>query len=639
MSSPQPKVCGNGLIAVILITRSRPGPKLVFHYPAQPAVGQTVNNDADRSDSEDEDEPAPPSGWTPASAAVDTEGVPKGASSDGPLSSSDAVDRPLTDLLLGYSYETLEKLLSPGRWSDHIKFEICLDGITFVGHPVYASQDGAWSSYPSTDRRAELHGDSNIEHTELDDNDEGDGIHDPAVTITGPETPGRPKRDFSQVRDSFDSWAGQSRGTSVNSTSTTSGAPQEQISMFHVVFASRSSGDLDAMTFHQHVAQTLSRALQYCQEHNQYISIEARKLLNARAAAKRANLSASALWKQMVESSELAWALKECFEKLSVNEVASIRLDGMQMSVQIPEATPYVKTNEKLNERLALLLLEDKDVLLHQLADSDTSLLAYVLREHTPTKSLQKHAINLGLTAAEIMPLAQHLIEWRKARAIAPLHARNTYTVHPDAPLHKVAELTSLYSRKFPALPSLPQMLMVLSGKPIPYGHLIPSRDHRGPYMEILAFLHRHGFVGQLKTFGWLKLSTRLPSPPVADPNKRPMSAMSLLSPHLRPVDDDNVSVASVQTAVPANSTSAREYMVVLDPAHITAEENVLVQHLRATLQDGELRERLPLLLPYWNGEHAFEEIAACEGLKRARVGEWLERLEQQGHLLTFRAL
>jgi len=49
-------------------------------------------------------------------------------------------------------------------------------------------------------------------------------------------------------------------------------------------------------------------------------------------------------------------------------------------------------------------------------------------------------------------------------------------------------------------------MLSSLSSRPRPFSSLIPSRDHRRAYLDILAWLLRHGWVTQLRTFGLLKI-------------------------------------------------------------------------------------------------------------------------------------
>jgi len=47
----------------------------------------------------------------------------------------------------------------------------------------------------------------------------------------------------------------------------------------------------------------------------------------------------------------------------------------------------------------------------------------------------------------------------------------------------------------------------MLSGTPRPFRTFIPTAEHREPYMEILAWLMRGGWVTQLRTFAWVRVT------------------------------------------------------------------------------------------------------------------------------------
>lgn len=114
----------------------------------------------------------------------------------------------------------------------------------------------------------------------------------------------------------------------------------------------------------------------------------------------------------------------------------------------------------------------------------------------------QIHDISLR----RIQVLSRHLIYWRRARAIPPLHRRDTYIVSPNANMRDLPSATQAYAARFPSLPSLPKMLSILSGHPRAYSTLIPSKDHRDAYMEILAWLMKGGWVTQLRIFAWVRV-------------------------------------------------------------------------------------------------------------------------------------
>lgn len=653
---------GSDLVAVLLLTRSRPGPKLDFHYPAEPALTRASSDhhlDSDDTESEPESH----------DSASEKGANPKNGASAAGLEelNQDKNNDHATRTIFGHSEESLEKMLSPGRWCDQKKFEVCLNGLTFLGHPVYAPENGRWSEDDETQS-------SNRPNSTVAKPRYGD-YHmylAPGSSATSPAESSTPQEgtqhDFEHIPASFCSQAGLALGTSMDTASSNSGGGGDAMTMYHIVFVMQSSSPQHAKAMYSDVAKPLSKALQFCQKQNDYVAVEARRLLVLKAEAKQQRSSLQDLYAKMIESSEIAWSLKEIFDRISAREVAGIRLAGMEMSLSLGDSARDPDDNINVEPLSALLLLESKESLLLKLSHPDAAPLAHFLREHTPTKSLQKHASNIGMPINDVLFLGRHLLKWRKARVVSPLHPRNTYVVSPDAELGQLPSLAESYSNAFPTLPSLPNMLKVLSGKPIRYGLLIPSRDHRSAYMDILTFLVRHGLVSQLRTYGWLKLPRSLLFAEVKpDPNKRPISVTSLLSPQLWPADDDAISVSSERTTIAApvsqrqstkplsaeEKESARAsaqqlqsgkadqqiHSIITSPREPTDEEAKLMSAFSRTTGSLELRENLHAILPHLDGEHPFEEIAAREGLKRAKVEDWLSELEKTGQLMTVRYL
>lgn len=164
-----------------------------------------------------------------------------------------------------------------------------------------------------------------------------------------------------------------------------------------------------------------------------------------------------------------------------------------------------------LTPHSALLLLEDKETLLKELegdAKEHSAQLAFYISNLSPTKSLHKLALQHKIPVADLEFIAAHLIYWRRARAIPPLHHRDIYVVSPNADMRKLPQAIPAYAAHFATLPSLPKMLSLLSNQsPRTYGSIIPSKDHRTAYLEILAWLMRGGWVTQLRTFAWIRVS------------------------------------------------------------------------------------------------------------------------------------
>jgi hypothetical protein len=585
-----------------------------------------------------------------------------------PNTNKDASNGIETDGILGFSEDSLEKLLSPGCSCDRQKFEVALDGMTFVGHPIYAAQNGSWAHKHTHDTTPRKKDDQTVTPSKsalptfgeanVDDNER------PGITITEPKTPLKSPHDFTHVPESFETQGGLSLGTSMNSASTTSVVIPEPLLSFNIVFVlgpnKLECQRTEVSNIYNHVVKKLSKALHYCQKHSSYVGMESRKFMALKAKAKQDGLNKADLCKQMVDTCELAWALKEIHEKISIGAVADIRLQEKEMSLYVPKNSK--DNDDKLNIHSGLLLLEDDQILLRDLAHPDASALAYFIREHTPTKSLQKLAGRLGMSIEHVLHLSRYLITWQKARAIAPLHRYNIYVMSPDAPLNRLQHYILDYARTFPVLLPLPDVLKYFNRTPLKFGALPPSRDHREPYMGVLAYLVRNGFLQQLKTSGWLRAPTTLKIKPVEayiNQNTRPLSVASLLSPQLRPVDDDAASVSSERTAIPvsrvetlkkrptaANVASTPEsdsgpesFSIITNPLRPSDEDGRRLQHIKDSIADAELAERLPSLFRYFDGEAVLEEIGAREGLKRSKVDAWLVQLQDAGFLLTFHHL
>lgn len=161
-----------------------------------------------------------------------------------------------------------------------------------------------------------------------------------------------------------------------------------------------------------------------------------------------------------------------------------------------------------LAKHFALLLLSDEATILKDIEATMGSVgspLVHYIRYSKPNKSFAQISAQSQIPLSDIQLLANHLIYWRRARAIPPLSQRDTYIVSPNAEMSKLGPAAAAYEAAFPTLPSLPKMLSALSGTPRPYSSFIPSRDHKQIYLDILAWLMRGGWVTQLRTFGWVK--------------------------------------------------------------------------------------------------------------------------------------
>jgi hypothetical protein len=126
---------------------------------------------------------------------------------------------------LNYSLDFLSDMLAPSRTACNRKFEICVDELVFVGHPVTSGPDGKWA-YPTTDeeeadiratargRRPRSHGPSHL-GTVVEN-----GESSPDTSAAGP----------SQMPSPVD----RDESTSQTRTNTSDDAPPE-LNMFNLV--------------------------------------------------------------------------------------------------------------------------------------------------------------------------------------------------------------------------------------------------------------------------------------------------------------------------------------------------------------------------------------------------------------------
>lgn len=167
----------------------------------------------------------------------------------------------------------------------------------------------------------------------------------------------------------------------------------------------------------------------------------------------------------------------------------------------------------------ALLLLDDPETIIKDIKAELYKTLADFIRMIKPTESLLKLSTKLKqreseLDISQIKSFAFHLIYWRRARVIPPLSTRSVYIVSPMAPITiNLYKDLPRFKQTFPSLPSLPHFLKLFSTrsrKPAQFATVIPSKDHRDIYLTALGWLIRYGYVTQLHTFLWLKISRKI---------------------------------------------------------------------------------------------------------------------------------
>jgi hypothetical protein len=637
-----------------------------------------------------------------------------------------------------------EKLLSPSRSWHKRRFEVGINDLALIGWPVFVREDGTWRKQRRKKKkkpRAEWDG-GELGHNE--NAEDGQGEEDPAMSpdlggsvatiteLTLTASPTEVKRTSAasgkfgkQPEDSLDP------------------EDKDQMTMFNVVFVMDPpllEYSMRVKEIYENIIKKFAKALKWEQARTDYVWRESQHILQVRRKARETSMltihilipmlctdtkisetSVHNLYSELINQSSLARAMYTVYTSISASKIASVSLSpDVSISLQIPPltSTPHLAgptdkaypglwlttadsatpvddpgTDENnaphqvLAKHFALLLLDSEAAIIKDVEASGGTLapaLAHYIRCSKPTKSFAQISAASGIPLSTIQMLASHLVYWRRARAIPPIHQRDTYIVSPNCDLSKLEIATIAYQTTFPTLPSLPKMLSALSGTPRPYGSFIPSKDHKETYFSILAWLLRGGWVTQLRTFARIKVTPEIKLAVEMALRKEEVdrylakgSASSVADNEDTSSSDDDADANSSsssslashgsgdETPMPGGrldpharlrishklldrSTALRLSSLILSPHRASPLESRWLDEIVARFPDqpgalqglegaspditpnelqGVLKKYWPVFLKYFNGYDALEKIPVRESLKRKLVWQVLMRL------------
>lgn len=610
--------------------------------------------------------------------------------------------QPKWDDIFAYGAINLAKLLCPASSAHKKRFEMSLNDKAFIGWPVF-SRDGQWQRRRKKKRpragdqlseekfqsgqtersnlaaKSTLHLEEELDATSGQDTDI-DGRHTSrgeAETLLGQKV-ANPQSD--QIRE--EAFKPKKAKEEL--------ASKDTLKMFHVVFVL----DPPPLEYHirtkemyDHVIKKFSRALKWEQARSNYVSKEASAISSASKGHYKASVSETlaSMYQQILLQSSLAKAISTLFNSISNSKIAHIHLTpSLSLSLQIPIPTstsilpspiaPQLPglwlttanslpsgdeintTTSQLASHFTLLLLSDLSNILSDVnatASPLTGPLTHYLRVYKPTKSFLQTSQTSDIPLPDIQFLASHLIYWRRARAIPPLHQRDAYIVSPNADMQKLVASTSSFAKLFPTLPSLPKILNMLSFTPRPYSALIPSKNHKEAYLEILAWLLRYGWVTQLRTFAWIKVPSHIkdivakqPEPTPPQPVSKPDDGPSVSTANLNPPPPNQLSPPSPTSSTNSNRTSFPYPSsppipsLIPDPRHASGLPSRHLAAISAYVLEQQGKETScawDRCVGYFDGRHAVEIIAVREGWKRKRVDELMAGWERLGILIRGR--
>ncbi|KAL9032113.1 MAG: hypothetical protein Q9180_006693 [Flavoplaca navasiana] len=714
------------LLAILLVVKINSEPRIVFHYPPRPGQDNThftrllaaQDNDRDGSSSTDDDttssqDEGVANDTKPKESKTGDHTPELDVEETGSVSPEkndiwkDQYGKPKWNDVFGLRAYGLARLLCPPPTSHKQRFEMSIDDKVFVGRPIFAREGEEWKKKKEERKRRDRKSGTYSEIT---------GVQEKPTTSESHESSTQEIENSTDVSDFAEtsgdgletrkeaspaSKAGQHLMDGKDKFTKEQSKPKKKntLNMFHVVFVL----DPPPLEYHlrvkemyDHVVKKFSKILRREQAHSSYVVREISAMFKDTPKMKGAHSedqSLATLYHKYLSQSTLARAISIIYNNISKSRIAHVNLSQQSSpSFQIPipssisvlpgplspqmpgmwltTATSFPAdddlnmTSSQLASHFTLLLLSDLSSILSDINDTTSPLsapLTHYLQVSKPTKSFVQISQSSGIPLPDIQFMASHLVYWRKARAVPPLHQRDTYIVSPNADMSKLVNASSKFAKTYPALPSLAKILNLLS-TPRAYSTIIPSKDHKVAFMDILAWLLRDGWVTQLRTFIWVRVPSHIKEivETQGEPDRSLESSIELppRKPNTEEGKDSKTTLTVPQPASPTSSTTSTHTTIPFrrtshDPSNPAPSPSLIQNPRQATgvasrwlaaisihvlkTQGVEGQKAWNRCLKYFDGKHAIEMIAVQEGWKRKRIAEFIASWEAEGLVLRGR--
>ena len=179
-------------------------------------------------------------------------------------------------------------------------------------------------------------------------------------------------------------------------------------------------------------------------------------------------------------------------------------------------------------------------------------------------------------------------------------------------------------------------MLALVGGAPRVWAALVPSKDHKAAYLEVLAWLVRGGWVERLRTGAWVRVPGWVVARAEAEAAEAEGGVADSLEAEGSDVGSDTSSTHTAVSPSPSRPQAPAPQLVLhpLRPSATTSHHLALISaHLLHT-QGPESRDAWERCVKYFDGVHALEKMAVREGWKRGRVESWVEGWRAEGVLV-----
>ncbi|GMF27415.1 unnamed protein product [Phytophthora lilii] len=198
--------------------------------------------------------------------------------------------------------------------------------------------------------------------------------------------------------------------------------------------------------------------------------------------------------------SVLANDLKRVFHGLEESGAAHVVLNGwVKLSLTLTDAVTVKMAS--IRPYHTLLLLTDKDGILNKLPADHARQLRDLVEAVNPLKSFQDLSLETGVPIHQIFRLAAHLVYWGFGRIVDAITLYNIYQVNAKADLHITSPLAQEFRRKF-APYELGEVLSTFSGsRRIGEYMKTLSATKKSEYIHMLIWLLQQRFIVQLHRY------------------------------------------------------------------------------------------------------------------------------------------
>ncbi|KAJ7494626.1 nitrogen permease regulator of amino acid transport activity 3-domain-containing protein [Mycena galericulata] len=386
------------------------------------------------------------------------------------------------DHLFGYSSEFLANLLCPQRSMCHQKFELLVDDLAFIGHPVSAEDDGAWRFKPEKLRLNDRGRESR--HRRTSQTDRARSASPPTRPASSEKVPPAP---------SF--WLQRFHFVMVLDVPDPSSSASGNITKYFDIIYEQIAFPIAAVLFQE---QVLSN----------FVEEECDILGSLKDSCSAKGDEFSSYMAQALDASSVAPAMKTLYEALKSSSVAYIALHDLPLELQLPPYLDVLLHSEEENENESLNTPDDEDydvwgqemsfgyrlpcltawksLILLDDGPEDIDPYANLRRSLIGTgdrslvegliKFLEIASMTLSLAdmaslldwdlETQIFPTVRWLVHHRRAKLVDIVHSglKTVFTL-PAKFNSPLTELTAEFNKQFAdsGVPSLPQLLSAIS--------------------------------------------------------------------------------------------------------------------------------------------------------------------------------